>query len=69
VESCLKAWLRDRRYRKYSDVYQADLDMIKQIVDGCNNIGELKLTYQSKAESKLGGGSVGLENPRNKAST
>ena len=56
MEACLKAWLKDRRYRKYSEVYQADLDMIKQIVAGCDSIGQLKLAYRSKTASKMTGG-------------
>ncbi|PNH12557.1 hypothetical protein TSOC_000470 [Tetrabaena socialis] len=32
TEACVKAMLREKQYRKYREVYQADIDMIKAII-------------------------------------
>ena len=38
VEACAKALLRGTTYRKYKEVYKADLDVIKRVVTGCEEI-------------------------------
>ena len=43
VESCVKALMRNRQYRKYKEIYEADLDIIKEIINGCAKLN-LKLT-------------------------
>ena len=46
TEKCVKAWLQDTKYRKYKEVYEVDLNSIKQIISKCGEIGaklELKL--------------------------
>jgi len=42
VERCTKAWMKEYQYRKYKEVYQADIDMIKAIIRGCDEVGQLK---------------------------
>ena len=53
VESCIKGLLKKHKYRKYKEVYQADLDMIKAFTQGCS---ELKMKYRARKPSKLSGG-------------
>ncbi len=38
VESCAKAMLKEHKYRKYKEVYQADLSMIKKVIAGCGAV-------------------------------
>ncbi len=44
VETCLKGWLRDRRWARgrYKEVYRADADMVKQLIHGCDALGRVK---------------------------
>ena len=44
VETCLKGWLKDRQWTRgrYKEVYKADLDMVKQMVHGCDLVGLIK---------------------------
>jgi phage anti-repressor protein/predicted GIY-YIG superfamily endonuclease len=44
VETCIKGWLKDRQWsrERYKEVYRADLDMVKQIVHGCDLVGHVK---------------------------
>jgi hypothetical protein len=68
VESCLKGWLRDRRWSRgrYKEVYKADLDIVKQLVHGCDLAGKVKhvpRTGNNKfaaVMSKSGGGTSKL---------
>lgn len=53
VEGCVKALLQDKRYRKYKEYYQADLDMIKYFITNCNN---MKVKYQSPKTLTQSGG-------------
>ena len=43
VETCVKAFLKQKQYRKYKEVYQADVDIIKRLIDGCDALGSIKL--------------------------
>lgn len=57
VESCAKLVLKSKQYRKYKEIYQADLNVIKQVIDGCakvNNI--LKMTYRRRKPLSMKGG-------------
>jgi hypothetical protein len=54
VEACVKGLIKKYRYRKYKEVYQADVDMIKYFVQGCAN---LKMRYKSrKSKREMNGG-------------
>lgn len=35
VEGCLKAILKKKQYRKRKEIYQIDLDVLKNIMEGC----------------------------------
>lgn len=54
VEACVKALIKKHKYRKYKEVYQADVDMIKYFVQGC---ASLKMRYKSrKSKREITGG-------------
>jgi hypothetical protein len=54
VEACVKGLIKKYKYRKYKEVYQADVDMIKYFVQGCAN---LKMKYKSrKSKREINGG-------------
>ena len=38
VEACAKAVLKGNEYRKYKEVYSADLDLIKKVISQCEDI-------------------------------
>jgi hypothetical protein len=44
VETCVKGWLKDRQWvrGRYKEVFKADLDMVKQLVHGCDLAGKVK---------------------------
>lgn len=58
VEGCVKAWLKEYQYRKYKEVYQANINMIKRIISGCDGIGLglLKKEFISSKAPKMTGG-------------
>lgn len=53
VESCVKSLLKENQYRKYKEVYEADIDMIKGIIKDC---ADLKMKYKNRKPTKLEGG-------------
>ena len=53
VESCVKLWLREKRFRKFKEIYEADIEMIKNVIGGCDAIGtSIKRDSSSKHMSK-----------------
>jgi phage anti-repressor protein len=54
VEKCVKAWLEDKRYRRYKEVYDVTPDVAKKFIENCGEIG-LKLMHK-KRNSNLKGG-------------
>lgn len=57
VERCVKALLKDKQYRKYKEVYQADIDIIKSMISGCNKLAcPLKREYASTKAPIMKGG-------------
>jgi phage anti-repressor protein/predicted GIY-YIG superfamily endonuclease len=54
TESCVKAWLKEHQYRKYKEVYQADLDMIKKLIESCGEMGA-KIMYKKRTTTMKGG--------------
>ena len=53
VEACIKGLLKKHKYRKYKEVYQADIDMIKAFTSGCS---KLKMNYRKGKPSQMTGG-------------
>ena len=60
VETCAKAFLRDRQYRKFKEIYQADIDMIKGIVQKCSGIDRIKASYtkHGRLDESMHGGAL-----------
>ena len=36
VESCVKSYMKKSKYRKYKEIYQVDLNIIKEIIKDCD---------------------------------
>jgi len=54
VESYVKGLIKKKKYRKYKEVYQADIEMIKYFIQGCAN---LRMRYSSlKSNRDINGG-------------
>jgi len=58
VENCVKAMLKEKQYRKYKEVYQADPSIIKFFINNCGKMAEngAKLEYKLRGNSKIEGG-------------
>jgi hypothetical protein len=58
VELCVKALMKKAQYRKYKEVYQIDLDILKQIIKNCDaQINKIN-TEIDKQNKKLKGGNI-----------
>jgi hypothetical protein len=55
VEKCTKAMLVQKQYRKIKEVYQVDIDIIKNTIKDCANLA-LKSHYRMNKPSKMKGG-------------
>jgi len=60
AEGCVKALLKKYKYRKYKEVYQADIDMIKDLVKGCGDLSA-KLYHKNQKMLMKGGFYIVLE--------
>lgn len=57
TEACVKAILKDKQLRKYKEVYQADLDMIKGIIQKCDETAQYTRLYtNTRGANKMDGG-------------
>ena len=49
VESCIKVQMKKAQYRKYKEIYQVDLDIIKKLIKNCDtNITEINKEIDRK---------------------
>jgi len=56
VEMCIKAYMKKAQYRKYKEVYQVDLDIIKKTIKNCDvEINEINKEIESKNKKQKGG--------------
>jgi hypothetical protein len=56
VESCIKALMKKAQYRKYKEIYQVDLDIIKKIIKNCDvEINEINKEIERKNKKQKGG--------------
>lgn len=56
VENCIHKALKDKRYRKYKEVFEADIDMIKMLLNKCSGIIDARKEFESrKAPTQTGG--------------
>ncbi len=53
VESCIKKSVREHQYRKYKEIYEIDIDVLKQVLTMCTDFtNEMQKFITSKAGSK-----------------
>jgi hypothetical protein len=56
VEMCIKAYMKKAQYRKYKEVYQVDLNIIKNTIKNCDvEINEINKEIESKNKKQKGG--------------
>jgi phage anti-repressor protein len=56
VESCIKNYMKKAQYRKYKEVYQIDIDLLKQFIKDCHDdiaSADRKITNSQKGGSNL----------------
>lgn len=52
VEACLKGLLKSYQYKKRKEFYQVDLDLLKELMQGCENLA-LKAKNMNKKKSTI----------------
>lgn len=45
MEDCVKLALKERKYRKYKELYEADVEMIRQVIETCGKMEGIKEKY------------------------
>lgn len=56
VESCIHKALKDKRYRKYKEVFEADIDMIKMLLNKCSGVIDARKQFESRKPPVQNGG-------------
>lgn len=56
MENCVKSFLDKERHTKYKEIYRANLEMIKMIIQKCDEIQQAKREYTMRSASSLTGG-------------
>lgn len=58
IEKCTHLWLKKFQYRKYREVFQINLQIIKEIIQSCGSTGKIvmKLEEKLKTKNKMTGG-------------
>jgi uncharacterized protein YjaG (DUF416 family) len=54
VERCVKSYAKQYQYRKYKEVYKADINMLKDLINDCGEFNEktnLKIKWKSNKQS------------------
>lgn len=64
VENCLKAVLKSTQYRKRKEFYQIDENVLKELINTCNNM-TLKVKNLNSKSKQFGGMFVMIENNAN----
>ena len=55
-ESCVKTYMKKAQYRKYKEIYQVDLDIIKKTIKNCDvQINEINNEIENKSKKQKGG--------------
>jgi len=55
VEKCIKAFMKEYQYRKYKEIYQVNIDIIKDFINKCGDIANLSANLKDKNKSQIGG--------------
>lgn len=53
VEKCIKAFMKKYQYRKYKEVYQVNIDIIKHFINKCGDIEGSEYTINLKDKNKM----------------
>lgn len=56
TEECVKAMVKPDRYKKYNEIYKAELSMIKQLIQKCDETAQYKKLYTAKKAPVMKGG-------------
>jgi phage anti-repressor protein len=48
VEKCAKTFMKKFQFRKYKEVYQVNIDIIKEVISSCGNISENIILKENK---------------------
>jgi hypothetical protein len=54
VERCVKAYAKQYQYRRYKEVYKADINMLKDLINDCGEFNEktnLKIKWKSNKQT------------------
>ena len=51
VETCVKTFMKDVQYRKYKEIYEVDLNIIRKTIEQCDKFSG-KFTYMVKNQKK-----------------
>ena len=63
VESCIKALMKKAQYRKYKEIYEVDLYIIKKIIKNCDaNINKINYLIYRKKKTLKGGKNNEIKN-------
>ena len=52
VEGCLKGILKSKQYRKRKEIYQVDIDVLKEVLKGCDRLVKRAEKIKRKKEDK-----------------
>lgn len=55
VETCIKGYAKKYQYRKYKEVYKADINLLKELINDCGEFNE-KTNLKMKWKGKQNGG-------------
>lgn len=56
VETCIKSYAKQYKYRKYKEVYKADINMLKDLINDCGEFNDkTNLKYKNKSQHQNGG--------------
>lgn len=53
VETCVKAACKTYKYRKYKEIYEIDIDVLKQIMEKCNETITFAIKHNTKNHKKI----------------
>jgi len=56
METCIKSMLYEYKPRKYKEIYEANIDLIKKLIENCEQIQGIKEVYQLRKPSIMTGG-------------
>jgi len=55
VEKCIKIFMKKYQYRKYKEVYQINIDIIKNFINKCGDMSNISINLKEKNKYQNGG--------------